>query len=241
MKTIIFIITTFSLVTYLWVFDFKEITLLNSLIKEKHVRQFRGPLHQKDIIENYNFQVFCEKSENKQYNKSNFNKKKDECKNAKKVNQMIVEYINDESKRVYENVFITTLEENNKNYIKCYFPRSHEVGLFWSFVEDNVVKNAKDNRKAMKLLIDLCYLYRNNAEFSVELFAFAIINATINNPTLFVKELAGRSQSQISLCINKLKYLKNYDDIVKIKTEIEEIKEPEYQEVVNKIKAILPD
>ncbi|MFP4287599.1 MAG: hypothetical protein ACLFRI_07930 [Candidatus Izemoplasmataceae bacterium] len=234
MRAVVFIVIAFYFAVYVDVFDFKKKTYLDSFIKEKHGSK-------KEIIDTYCFQVFWVKTKYIHCNMCNFNLKMVECKKADKVKEMITEYINDESKRVYENVFITTLEENNNNYIECYFPRSHEVSYFWSFVEDNVVNDAKDKIKAMKLLIDLCYLYRNNAEFSVELFAFAIIKATINNPTLFVKELAGRSQSQINLCINKLKYLKNYDDIVKIKTEIENIKEPEYQEVVNNIKAILDD
>lgn len=230
MKKTIFILVALPLISYTSSFDFCEKSFLNSSTNNKYENH-------KEFINNYVLLVL----DNKRYNQNNFNLKSNECKRANKIKQMITEYINDESKRVYEDVFISILEENNKIFNECYFPRSHEVGFFWGFVEDNVVIDAKDNRKAMKLLIDLCFLYRNNAEFSVELFAFAIINATINNPTLFVKELAGRSQSEIKLCINKLKYLKTYDDIVKIKTEIEEIKEPEYQEVVNKIKAILPD
>lgn len=230
MKKVIFILIALALLSYTSRFDFKDDFSLKSSINNRCENQ-------KELIKNCDLQVF----ENERYNQNNFNLKKNECENADKVKQMITEYIKDESKRVYEDVFISTLEENNNCYFKCYFPRSHEASLFWSFVEDNVVKNAKENRKAMKLLIDLCYLYRNNAEFSVELFAFAIINATINNPTLFVKELAGRSQSEINLCINKLKYLKSREDKVKIKKEIDKIKAPEYQEVVNKIKAIFPD
>jgi len=234
MKTSYFIIVAFLLTTHSECFDFKKALFVNLLVIDKNESQ-------KEIVEDYSMQILEKKSEYKYYIQSNSNVKNHECKKADKVKQMIAEYINNESKRVYEDVFISTLEENNKYYDNCYFPRSHEASFFWSFIEDNVVRNAKDNKKAMKLLIDLCYLYRNNAEFSVELFAFAIINATINNPTLFVKELAGRSQSEINLCINKLKYLKNCDDIVKIRKEIAEIKESEYQEVVNKIKVILPD
>jgi len=234
MKVTVLIIIAFTVTIYLWCFDFKEILFLNYLIKDKHENQ-------KEIIENYSMQVLEKKSEYKHYIQSNSNIKNQECKKADNVKQMIVEYINDESKRIYEDMFISALKENNKKYNKCYFPRNNEVSFFWSFVEDILVENAKHDTRAMRLLIDLYFTYEDNAELSAELFSFALRNAAVNNLKLFVKELSNRSKQEANICVSELTYIKDIEKIEKIRIEIEYLKEPEYQEMVNIIKAILPD
>lgn len=234
MKKISFIFVVFLVTTtHLKCSGFSKMLSVNLFLSYKNVNQNK-------IIKNHNiFKIFWKKSEKENSSRPYSNAENLDCKNADKLKLKITEYVAGESMRVYEDIFVSTLEENNKNFDKCYFPRSNEAILFWSFVEDSLVKNSKESPKAMKLLIDLCYLYRNNAEFSTELFGFSIIKAAINNPALFVKELAERSKSEIVLCINKLKYIDNLEDKVKIKKELNKIKGPEYQLVIKKIKEIL--
>lgn len=150
----------------------------------------------------------------------------------------IVEFINGENKNVYGDDFLLTLKKNKTAAGACYFPGANDIAMFWSFIENTLVKESENDKRALSLLIDLNIAYKNNAELSGELFTQAINKVALQCLECFISELSLRSDQEIDYTILRLDYL-NDDEAKIILDQLNAVRKPEYQYIVERIKNIL--
>lgn len=166
------------------------------------------------------------------------NKNKIDSCYADKLKTTIIEFKNGENKKIYREDFLCILKKNNTAVGACYFPRSNDIGMFWSFIESTLVEESENDKRAISLLIDLNIAYKNNAELSGELFTQAINKVAMQCLECFISELSLRSEQEIDYTISKLDYL-NDDEADIILNQLDTIKEPKYKPMVDKIKIIV--
>ena len=165
-----------------------------------------------------------------------------DCETMKKqLRGIIKDFISNGDESIYEESFISIFSKIKENTIRCSFPFEEEDIKLYYFLGSSILsgKSAHDIR-AMKLLIDLYFLNKNNAEAS-EYYGFELIpRAAVGNIANFVKALSSMSETNTDSCIDNLDVIKEKEDIDKIKNALKEMKDQEYQEIIEKIMNKLP-
>lgn len=165
----------------------------------------------------------------------------DNCLVANKIRANILEYINNETESIYDKSFISLFPKINAYAWECSFPRNNEETRMYFYLGEVVLLNkAEFDERAMKLVIDLYLVNRNNVELS-EYYGFRIIpKIALKNISSFIKVLSNRTEKEAIKCINKLKYIDSSSNIEKIKNEIDKIDNEEYLVLIDRIKEMLP-
>lgn len=161
----------------------------------------------------------------------------DACVIKVRLKGSIENYIENGDESIYSSEFITSFSIINEYHDSCYFPgNNQEVKLYFFLGEKVLLEKLKSDERAMRLLIDLYLLNKNNVELSQYYGSVIIPQAIIRNTKAFVKVLANKEDKEINKCIGKLKYIDSKADIDKINKKLKKLKEPEYIAIANKMR-----
>lgn len=165
----------------------------------------------------------------------------DTCLEVKMIRKTIVDFIENRNEEIYKDDFVTSISKINKIHGKCFFPNnSDDIKLYFILGDSVLLNKVEHDMRAMKLLIELYLVNRNNAELS-EYYGFRILpKAATKNIKAFVQVISKFPEKDANKCIGKLKYIKEEEKINKIKSDINKITEQDYNPIINKIKEKLP-
>lgn len=166
---------------------------------------------------------------------------KDSCAEATKIHETIVGFIEEGNDKIYDDDFIACFSAINAKHGDCYYPgNNNEVRLYFFLADSVLLNKVKNDEKAMKLLIELYLVNFNNVELS-EYYGFIVLpKAASININSFIKVLSFKTEKEADRCISRLEYIDDISEIERIKSNIANINNPEFIEIVRKIRNRLP-
>ncbi len=158
------------------------------------------------------------------------------CITSVKIKNTIEDFINNGDNTIYKNKFIKLFAKSNKYHNNCYFFANIKNENLYFYLGDSVLlKKVKTDDRAMRLLIDLYLVNKNNAELSEYYGTKIIPKAASENIGAFVKVLSKKTERETNTCINKLKNIDNDADKENIRKELTKFHKQKYLLIVNKI------
>ena len=165
----------------------------------------------------------------------------DTCENIKQIIRIINKTLITNKIDFIDTTQFINLFRTNDNYKEgCYFPENDsEFNLLYQF-SYSLVKMSSDNEFAIYLLMILRAYNRTNAEYS-EYFMDLIPQIALDNLFLFVKALNILSDKNRMNTIGELGNISDKESITKLKTMLEEIKDPNLQVTIDEVRKFLFD
>lgn len=165
---------------------------------------------------------------------------KERCATAMELKNVIMNFINYRDEAIYEEKFLVTFSENNEKHNDSYFLDNKEDIRIYCFLGDSsLVQDLNTDERAMKLLVDLYLLNKNNAELSEYYGSKVIPKAALRNTEFFVKVIAGKTEEEANQCIRNLKNVQQNADKEKIRNAMAKIDKAEYEPVVKLMEGAL--